>query len=105
MTTPPISDGYQYYDNFHNNEATTAVASELQFLESGKTKDNNNDSNDDNNNSNDDVETPLAKLMNRGEYYRRLRKLIQEDERIRIRDHESSSSSHFCCCRSGQGDD
>jgi hypothetical protein len=92
MSTPPISDGYQYYDNFHNNEATTAVASALQFLESGKTNDSNN------NDSNDDVETPLAKLMNRGEYYRQLRKLVQEDERMRIKDHESSSSSHFCCC-------
>jgi hypothetical protein len=96
MSTPPISDGYQYYDNFHNNEATTAVASALQFLESGKTNDSNND-------SNDDVETPLAKLMNRGEYYRQLRKLIQEDERMRIKDHKSSSSSHFRCRCSGQG--
>ena len=92
LLLPPISDGYQYYNN-NNSSIAAALSASSSSLNNNNNQ--NNGSIPDDNNNEPDVETPLAKLMNRGEYYRQLRKLIQEDERIRS---TKDNESHVCCC-------
>jgi hypothetical protein len=104
LMLPPISDGYQYYDN--NNSSIAAATLSASSTSSSLNNNNNHDNgsiHDDNNNNEPDVETPLAKLMNRGEYYRQLRKLIQEDERIRNTKDNESHCCNCCCGGSNQG--